>query len=164
MTIAVAFASNLTVVETLTGSYVAPGDNTVTTSGLNESATYTASTTPAVTKHAAFQKTLSSGSGTIDLTALPGQTADETVTFSTLKVQFLKLRNLSTNANKIVVAKGASNGYRIDAATTWSIPLAPGQSILLFLDGAADTVGGSNLAIDLTGTGSQVLEVQAIAG
>lgn len=164
-TLAVAFTSNLTVVETLTGQYVAPGDNTVTTNGLNESATYTGSTSPAVSKHAAFQQALTAGTATIDLTLLPGEVPNQTVDFTGLKVQFLKFRNLSTNANVLTVAQGGSNPYRLDATTaTWSITLAPGQSVLLWLDGAADTVGGTHKTIALTGTSSQVLEVQAVAG
>ena len=79
-------------------------------------------------------------------------------------MQVLKIRNLSTNANKIVVSQGASNGYRIDGATNWSIPLAPGQSMLLWGDGAADVIGSSHLNIDLAGTGSQILEVQVVMG
>lgn len=163
-TVSATYASSATVTETFTGTYISSGDNTVSVTGLNETGTLNASSTVPATKQVSNQKALSTGTGTLDLTQLPGLTADETVSLSGLKVQILKLRNLSTNANKIVVSKGGSNGYQIDGATTWSIPLAPGQSTLFLLNDAADDVGGSNKNIDLVGTGSQVLEYLIVAG
>lgn len=164
-TISVAFASQVSITETLTGTYVSTSANNFVVNGLNESTTYTASTSVPVTKCAAFQQALTSGAATIDLTALPGATADETVVGTGLKLQILKIRNLSTNANKITVSNGASNPYRLDGATTaWTFVLAPGQSYTLFLNESADDVGSSHKTIDLAGTGSQVLEVLAVLG
>lgn len=164
-TVSATYASSATVTETFTGDYISSGDNTVSVTGLNETGTLNASSSVPATKQVSGTKTMSGGAGTIDLTALPGLTADETVSLSGLKVQILKIRNKSTNANKIVVSNGASNGYRLDAATTaWSIALAPGQSALLLLNEAADDVGGSRKEIDLAGTLAQVLEYLIVAG
>lgn len=156
--------SNLTVVETINDPYISPDDSTITENGLNESITLTGTSSPAATQQASFQQALSSGAATISLEALPGLTPSETVNGVGLKVQMLKLRNLAANANKIVVSQGASNGYRLDGATNWSIPLAPGQSILMNLDGAADAIGSTHLNIDLAGTLAQVLECEIVMG
>ncbi len=163
-TITVLYASKVTVVETFSGAV--DGDNTSTFAAQNEEATYTASTTVPVTKHSPPSTvTLGSGLATIDLALLPGITADETVVGTGLKAQFIKFTNPSTNANKIVISNGASNPYRIDGATTtWSIPLAPGQTVLLSLNDAGDDVAGSHKTIDLVGTGSQTLTVQIVLG
>ncbi len=164
--ISLSYNSQLTVVETLNGAYVSGSDNTVTFTGLNESGTLSGSTTPPVTKHAIFSKAMTAGAATIDLTALPGQTADETIDLSGLKVQALKFKNKSTNANKITIAKGASNGYGLNSAgDTWSITLDPNQSVGPFLlDDAAPDVGSGAKTIDISGTGTQELEIEIVAG
>lgn len=164
MSVALVLTSGLAVIETFTGVGVDPADDTITVNQFNETVSLGGATSPAVTKQAAFSKALSTGSATIDLTSLPGVTADETVDGTGLKVQAIKLRNPSTNANKITASKGGSNGYQLDGATTWSLPLAPGQSALLYLDGAADTIGGTKKTIDLAGTGAQALHVQVVMG
>lgn len=164
-TITATYDSALKIIETFAGGYVSPGDNTATFDQLTENGTLTALTTPPVTKHADFQKAMTSGAATIDLTALPGKTADETVSGSGLKVQLMKLRSLSTNANKITVTKGASNGYGLDASgDTWTIPLSPGQSVLLWGDAANITIDGTHKTIDISGTGAQVLEISVVMG
>ncbi len=76
----------------------------------------------------------------------------------------MKIQNPSTNANKITVASGASNGWRLDGATSWTIPLAPGQSVAINCANASDTVGSSHKTIDLAGTGAQTLNVEMTAG
>ena len=164
-TISVLFNSGVTVTETATGTYVSSADNTITLNGMNDSSTYTASTSVPVTKATAYQLTMSSGTGTIDLTALPGLTADETIVGTGLKLQMLKLRNLSTNANAITCAKGASNGYGLPVAgTTWTVTLSPGQSITFFGNDSAPDVASGAKTIDVTGTASQILEVTAVLG
>lgn len=154
--------SSLTITET---PAVFGGSGSLTIAPMNETQALSASTTPAVTAAASFQQALSGGAATIDLTSLPGLETTDTVSFNTLKVQQMKLQNPSTNANKIVASNGATNPYRLDGATTaWIITLAPGQSVLLNLANAGDTVGSSHKTIDLAGTGSQALNVEMTAG
>ena len=160
----VTMTSQMTIVETINGAAVSPQDNTVTLSGLNETVQATGTTTPPVSVATAFPAVLSSGALTISLEALPGLTPSEILNAAGLKGTFLKLSNPIANANKITASQGASNGWRLDGATNWSIPLAPGQSILLNLDGQTDAVGASHLNIDLAGTGSQVLNVGIALG
>lgn len=156
----------LSAVHTITGQFISGSDDTLTTAVSGEgSSTYTASTTVPVTKVASGTKALSSGTATLDLTALPGITADETITFSGLKVQFVFLRNLSTNANKISITKGASNGYCFDAGeTTQTIILDPGACCFFRIPDSAPDVGSGKKTLDLAGTGAQVLEYILIAG
>ena len=156
--------SQISVTETFNGVFINPNSNSIGINGLNENILLTGTTTPAVSKQSSGQITMSSGSATISLESLPGLTPDETVTFAGLKVQQLKFQNPSTNANKITIAQGGSNPYYLDGATNWSIVLAPGQSVLLNLDGASSTVGSGALNIAVTGTGAQVLNIQATAG
>lgn len=163
MGIQVSYVSRVSVIQTLTGDYVNPDDATVTTDQLSESATYTAGTDVPVTKHAAFQQALTAGAATIDLTALPGLTGDETVDGTGLKVQVAKFRNLSTNANDITVTEGASNGYEL-LGSAFTFILKPGQSLTLFLDDAAPDIASGARTIDVSGTGTQELECHFVMG
>lgn len=133
------------------------------TSGNPSGDTYNSGTTVPVTVASKFTVTMSGGAATIDLTAIPDDvngTADGTG----LKVNFLRLENPSTNANKITISQGASAAYRLDGATNWSIVLAPGQKIQFEGDAAADAVGGSHKNIDLAGTLAQTLKVHVGLG
>ena len=156
--------SKLRVVETF-DTYASPLDATATFDQLSETENLDSGTSVPVTKHAEFEQALSSGTATIDLTALPGKTVDETVDGTGLKVQAIKFRNKNTNANKITISKGASNGYCLDAnSTTWSVVLSPGQSVLFKLEDLAPDIAGGAKTIDLAGTLSQVLEVMVVMG
>lgn len=164
MSIEAAYVANLTVVETLETNVpaVSASDAGITHNGWNKSATLNASSTPPATKTAAFQKALSTGSGTIDLTALPG-TNGATVDGTGLKVQAIKFANPAANANPITVAVGASNGYDL-FGSAFSITLQPGQEALFYGNDATPDVGASDKTLDLTGTGSQALNVQVVLG
>lgn len=161
-TISVRTVKAVTVTETF--SDASSGDNTATWTTDNTDATLNASSSVPVTKHANFNKTLSTGAGTIDLTALPGITADETVNGTGLKVQKLMLTNPNTNANKMTISQGASVAYRLDGATNWSVVLGPGQSCLFELDEGAEDIGASHKNIDIAGTGSQILHCRIVMG
>ena len=164
MSITVSYNSQLTVVETLEGPYVSSSDSTVTTNGLNTTVERTASTTQPVTKYSAFLKALSGGTGTIDLTSLPDAGGNAgAVTFSGLKLQFVKFINPSTNANAITIAKGASNGHT-GLGSSFSITLQPGGEYLWKGNDNTTDVGGSDKTFDLSGTGSQSLQVELVAG
>lgn len=163
-TIRVTYVSQVTVVQSFSG-FTDPADATITVNGLNESATYTSATTPPVTKATAFTLTLTAGSGSIDLTALPGATADETIDLTGLKVQMVKLINPDSNANPITVTKGALNGYGLNAAGgAWTEVIDPGQSRTFFLNDTAPDVAAGARVWDVTGTGSQTLDVEVVAG
>lgn len=162
-TVSLTYASKLTGLQTFTGEQISSGDNTITHSGLNSEATYTASTSVPVTKVAEGTVTLSSGTGSIDLTALPGITADETVDMTGLKVQFIKFTAPAANANVVNVAEGASNGYALLGAS-FTLGLLPGQELLVSANDAAPDVASGDRILDITGTGSQELDYAVYAG
>ncbi len=162
-TITATLVSQLNVLQT--DSLANVNDNTLTFNPQNESPTaLNAGTSPAATKDCAFTQALTTGAYTIDLTALPGHSADETITFNTLKGQYMKITNPSTNANKMTFAQGASTAFRLDGATNWSFALAPGQSMLINLANATEAVSSSHKNIDVAGTGSQSCQFQMVAG
>lgn len=165
MSLTVTRTNLVRVVETLTGTFVSPSDATVTYDGMSTSQTLTGSTTIPVTKHSEDEVTMSSGSGSINLVALPGKSADQTVDGTGLKVQKMILKNKTGNANSITVAKGASNGYGVNAAgTTWTVSLSPGQQITFDLEDAAPDIASGARLIDITGTGSQILQFTIVMG
>lgn len=161
-TISVVRTETLNVVQTYSGGLSA--DNTATYAPLNTDATtYTASTSVPVTKFSSGEKTLSGGAGTLNLAALPGVTADETVDGTGLKVQFAWFRNKSTNANNITITFGASNPYNL-LGSAFVMVLAPGQSVKIFGNEATPDVASGAKNIDLAGTASQILEYQIVMG
>lgn len=166
MSISVGYVSQVSVVETLEGQYVSSSDATVTTNGMNVTTTLTASTTPPATKYSSGRLTLSSGTGTLNLTSLPDANGvAAAVTFDGLKPQVAKFRNLSTNANAITIAKGASNGYT-GFGSAFSMTLQPGDEwTFKGNDNSGVTDVSSTVKnLDITGTGSQVLEFSLVAG
>lgn len=82
MSIELTYVSSTKVVQTF--GEASPDDPTVTFDTKDTTLTLTSSTTPPVTKHAIFDKAMSGGAGTIDLTALPQE--EGTVDGTGLKV------------------------------------------------------------------------------
>lgn len=164
MSVQATYASNCTVVETLANNTASAPDATrkVTHSNFNTAVTLNSGSTPPATKVAAFEVALTAGSGSIDLTALTG-TNGEAVDGSGLRVQAIKIRNKSTNANAISIAKGASNGYDGFGAN-FKITLAVGADAMLLSQDAGSDISGTNKIFDLVGTGSQVLQVLVVLG
>ena len=161
--VSVAYSSKLTATQTLGDTYVSTTKSTFVLNGLDSSETYNASSSPgAVTKIATFEQALTSGNATIDLRALIAA-AGSVIDGNGLKVKFIKLRGNAANANAIVVVPGASNGYNL-FGTTFKVTLEPTQEILAYLANAAVAIDATHKTIDLTGTGSQVLEVAVLMG
>ncbi len=100
MSLSVTYDSTVTVEETLTGNapFATSAKKKVTHDQFDTSTTLNAGSTPPATTFAAFQKALSSGTATIDLTSVTG-TNGATVNFTGLKLQLVKIRNPATNAN-----------------------------------------------------------------
>jgi len=70
---------------------------------------------------------LSSGTATIDLTALTrGNGGATAVNMSGLKVQIFKFENVSTNTAAITITDGASNGYNIFGDASGQVTLGIG--------------------------------------
>lgn len=164
MSISVSAAMTLSVTETLAGipfASTTAKDKQIVHNGLNETWTLNSGSTPPATQVCDFQKALSTGAGTIDLTAVPGSLGNLDLTG--LKVQLVRFRNPSGNANPITVTFGAANGYLL-LGTAWKMILQPGQSVELFLNDASPDVDATHKNIDIAGTGSQALDVLLVAG
>ena len=165
MSVSLTCAITGNVVETLTSNVpaVSSSANSLTHNGFSTGGTYNATSTPPATKCCFMSQALSGGSATMDMTSLTG--TQGTVTLSTLKLVWVEFYNPATNANKITITKGASNGLGLDAAgATFLICLDPGASWGGFLNGAGVAIDGTHKTWDLTGTAAQALNVAIVAG
>lgn len=138
------------------------GTPLVTHTSWDFSHSLSSTSTPPFTKHASFQKALAAGTATIDLTALTGFNG-EAVDGTGLKVQAMKLRNPSTNANTISIAPGAANGYDFCGAD-FKITLSPGTEVLIYCLDTAPDISGTDKNLDLAGTLVQALDVEILMG
>ncbi len=162
MSVSLNYTSKVLATETLETNVPAANDKQVSHNGYDTTATANGSSTPPVSKCAYFEKALSGGAASIDLTALVG-TNGAAVDGTGLRVQFLKVRNKSASAANITISKGASNGYD-GFGSSFSLTLKPGaEALLRSLDGGTD-IGGTNKTLDLAGTGTDVAEVAVILG
>lgn len=134
-----------------------------THSGFNQALSLPTSTIPA-TKAYVASKALSGGTASIDLTSLTDQ-SQSAADFTGLKVQAILAVNPSTNANAITITEGASSGHSISASSSsWKVVLQPGAWFLFYGADAGQDVGASDKTWDLSGTGSQALNIAIIAG
>ena len=113
-----------------------------------------AGSTPPAAKGWAGQLT---GNQTLDFTAL-ARTIGPTVNATGLKLQAILVNNLD-DANPLVIAKGAVNGYAFNAAAGNKTIVAGGSYQEFFNDGLAD-VDATHKTFDITATGDfQILLV-----
>lgn len=156
----------LTVVDTIATNatgFVNSSRNTVTVDGLNIDGTaLTASSTPNVTGHAFGTVTMTAGAATLDLTAASG-VEGATVSLSGLEPRAFIFENPSTNANNVTIAKGVTNGYT-GLGASFSVTLKPGHKAMFYCDDDGTAVSGTDKTFDISGTGSQTLKYQVIAG
>lgn len=139
-------------------------DPTITHEIKGDTGTLTGSSaSPPITKKYADQVLLVAGAKTLDLTALDDGNLPD-ITFLGLKVQFIKIRALITNAAPVTIKKGATDGYAIFGGTAPEKTLAKGDiEMSMFNDSLAD-VSGSLKNIDLVGTGTDGIEIILMAG
>lgn len=165
-TVSATFTGTLRLVEThtLTGptaSTFAVDNNTY---GLT--ATLNASSTPTATKCWASQVALVTGALTLDLTALTdaSNSTFASKTFLGLKVQAILLEAPADNGAAITLVTGASNGIDLLGASDWKIVVEPGQRYAIYLAGTAPAVASGDRTIDLSGTGTDKLNIAMVAG
>lgn len=158
------YVSQVQAVETIEANVpFAAANSRVITHGLfNSSETLTGSTAVPVVVPVYTEFALSSGALTIDLRSILGS-GNSPFDLNGMKVQVVKLRCKSSNANPITISEGATNGYEL-LGNGFTFQLKPSQEITMHLKDLSPDVGASAKTIDLTGTGSQVLEVAIIAG
>lgn len=144
-----------------TGLSATDSDRTLIWDGINTFKTLNESSTPVVTKFVRFDQALTASSATIDLTSLTGANS-ESVDFTGLKVQVAKFKNKVGNA-AMTIKFGAANPYLLLGAA-FSFILEDGAEATFYIpEGAPDVAGGAK-DIDISGTGSEELEVQLFAG
>ena len=162
--VALTYVTKFTVVETL-GVNV-PGAEEVNAriihDKFNANLSLSGASAVPVSKTVVTQKALADGAATLDLTALTG-TNGATVDLTGLKVQAVKFRNPSTNANAITVKFGPATPYLLGGAA-WSFILEPGMEIVAYGNEKTPDVGSGAKNIDLAGTGTQALDVVIVAG
>jgi hypothetical protein len=143
-----------------TAPAVASNSQPLVHTGFTTGVDLTASTTPPVTTPAIFEKSLTAGAATLDLTALTHLGAS--VTMSGLKVQAFKVKNKTGNS-VMTFSEGASNGYALLGAS-FTFKLLAGQEALFYLNDASPDVAAGDRTIDIAGTGTETCEVTIIAG
>ena len=126
------------------------------------SATLSAGSNPDAELHAATQVAMVAGAATIDFTALKKR-GGVPVSFSGKNIRSIVLQNPATNANDITIVAGAVTGLALFGAA-FKVVLKPGHSVGAYLGSDGPAVGGINKNIDITCTGSQVLDLIAVAG
>jgi len=161
MTVSVAVTLSVKTTETLTSNVPAASarGNAITHDGFDTTLALNASSTPPATVCAYFTKALSSGTATIDLTALTG--TQGTVDGTGLKVQSLIFKNAA--ANQVTISKGATNGYSIFGASGSVVVPAGSTLAMTFADTLAD-ISSTVKTLDLAGTGSQSFSVGIVMG
>lgn len=168
MSVSATVEMKLTVVETLDVNVPAisatASEKRVTHNGFNVSRTLPQSSPTSIpaTKHAAFEVTIASSVGSIDLRDLDGVN-NGAIDGNGLKVQAVIFKAKSTNSGPITIAEGASNGYEL-LGNGFTFALKPGQSAQFDLVEQAPDVGGSAKVLDLAGTNNDILQVQLVLG
>ncbi len=165
MSTALTYQAIATVVETPAGNgsaFVKATDATVTLDGMNTTVVLGAATTPPVSKSALFTATLVAGTVNIDLTALVGL-GGGAQDCTGLRVQLARFKAPAGNANPITIQGGDTNSYDLMGSTFKTI-LQPGQEVTFYGCNLAPVVGSGAKTMKLTGTGSQTLQVEIVAG
>lgn len=162
MSVRVNYNSSLTVRETLETSVPAASDAEILLNGFDTNSPLNSSSTPTATKVSAQTVALVAAAKTIDLTALTG-TNGAAIDGTGLKVVACKFQNPSTNANNIIAKFGASNAYLFGNDAAWKVRLEPGDEVL-FKFAANPAIDATHKNIDLSGTGTQALNVVLVLG
>ena len=95
--------------------------------------------------------TLSGGTGTIDLTSLPGANNGPAVNGTGQKVRKILLTAPSGNAAVVTITPGASNGYTLFGSSS-SLGIDPGETTMSSKANAAPSIDATHKILTLTGT------------
>jgi len=115
-------------------------------------------TNPPVSEVYAAALALAAGAATIDLTALDVLN-ESAVDMTGKKVNVTLLANPDGNAAITIVA-GASNGYNILGVADGKLTLNGGDYVLIVRKDTLDEIGSTDAEIDISGTGTETLNVQ----
>lgn len=154
----------LDVVETVAvnADQISATRNSVTFNGHTEENALTASSDPNVTVHAVGSKALVAGAVTLDLRTLTGLNG-VAVDLNGLAPRMIVFENPVTNANPITIVFGSATPYT-GLGAAYNYTLQPGQKVAYLLGDAGTAVSATVKFLDLTGTGSQALNYEIVAG
>lgn len=116
--------------------------------------TITGTTTLSADATTAFEKVLSAGAATIDLTSVPSTTGTQSMSGKSLRTLYIKAD--ADNAGVISIQTGATNGYAL-FGSSGKITLSPGDSFGLRIS-TTNNVDGTHKTIDLAGTGTDSIQ------
>lgn len=135
--------------------------STITHTGLNLSETNNADSEAGqeVTAFAQGQVVMAAGAATLNLAAAPGTFANVNLTGKYPRRMIL--RAPEDNADEITVAVGAANGCDC-FGDDFSVTLRPGGRVMLDARGTA--VAADNRTFDVSGTGTDAVDVMVTAG
>lgn len=156
------YKSHLSVIEELDLDSASAANSRIKHERWNTSKAFNAGSDPAAQLVAAFEQALTAGAATIDLTGLAG-TNGATVDGTGKKVIAAKFSNPVANSSPITIGEGAANGYEL-AGDGWSVTLGPGDEVTLLRHGHAPAIGATAKDIDLSGTGTETLNVILVLG
>lgn len=164
MSVSTAIKISTVVTETVTTSESPLIDSTDATikEKIAVDVTLTGASAPDAEMHAAMQVAMVAGAATIDFTALTRR-GGSPISFSGKNLRSLMFQNPSTNANDITINVGAANGLAFFGAAS-KVVLKPGDVIGAYFGSTGPAVAAGTKNIDITGTGTQVLQVIAVAG
>lgn len=133
------------------------------------SKTLNATSSPAVTKTFSDQRTLSSGTDSIDLTAAPGPTVNGVaapVDFTGLKIQAFKFKAAATNSAVLVIEGHATTGYDLfSSLSDGKVQLAAGEEIMMVLNEGNPDVSASLKDIHVTSADvDAIYDVEMVGG
>jgi len=132
----------------------------VTHNLFNSSKQLSASSTPPVTKVAAFKQALTAGAATVNLASLTGANG-ASVDGTGLKVQVLKVKNLGEGT--LTITPGAANPYNL-LGSGMSFALEKDQEITIFGGDLTPDIASGAKEIDLAGTGAEESEWIIVMG
>ena len=160
MGIIATFTSGLSVEETITVNAALLTDPSITHNH-GTTKTLNSTSTPAGTKVASGQIALVDGAATLDLSAVPSKD-NVTVNGTGLTVQSVKF--IVPGENAITVEKGGTNGYDgLGTAFSEDSGANGGEENRLTM-GHGSAIGSGNKPLDLTGTGTDVLQYIIVFG
>ena len=168
MSVELTYIANLTAKETLETNMPAASATKAVVTHDAWNTTHTSTTlgalTPAIatTKVAAFDQALTAGAATIDLENLVG-TNGAAVVGTGLRIQAMKLRGATANADPVTITQGAANGYDGFGAS-FSITLEPDAEVLILTQDAGANISATNSDLDVSGPGTEEIEVEIILG
>ncbi len=166
MSVIATVGMQMTIVETLETNVPA---TTATTRKVTHSANNLAVTLPLgggspvpASQCAVFPVAMVAGVAEINLAALLG-TNGATVVGTGQKVQAVIFEALAGNTNPVKIATGASNGYEL-AGADFAVTLKARQRAMFYLAEQAPDVASGDRILDVTGTGTEGLNVTMVLG